>query len=74
MPISCSATTTALDPRPVARSGIVARVRAAGVGLGKRLGAWLTDLEYRLRVSWPFTHGRGVSGRVMTNSRPLAVK
>ncbi len=59
MPTSCSATNTALDPRPVARAGIVARVRAAGVGLGKRLGAWLTDLEYRLRVSWPFTHGRG---------------
>ena len=59
MPTACSATTTALEPPPTARAGLVARVPTLGAGLGKRLGAWLTDLEYRLRVSWPFTYGRG---------------
>lgn len=35
--------------------GLAARV----AGLKKRLGAWFIDLEYRLRVSRPFTFGAG---------------
>jgi hypothetical protein len=55
MPQCCTPPTAALAPRPPARSGL--RKRLAGIG--KRLGAWITDLEYRLRVSAPFTHGSG---------------
>jgi len=39
---------------PPPRSGTLAKLR-------KRLGAWLVDVEYRLRVARPFTHGRGAT-------------
>ncbi len=37
---------------PAARAGLFARFR-------RWLAAWITDVEYRLRVSTPFTHGKG---------------
>ena len=52
-----------LATRVPTRSPLRARLGELARAFGKRLGAWLTDLEYRVRVSWPFTFGRG-SGRV----------
>jgi hypothetical protein len=51
----CSPPTTALVARAAPPTGLAARV----AGWKKRLGAWFIDLEYRLRVSRPFTFGAG---------------
>ncbi len=58
-PAQASPLATRAPTRPPVRGRFGALARS----IGERLGAWVTDLEYRLRVSRPFTFGRG-SGRV----------
>lgn len=48
-----------LAKRTAPRPGVRARLTELGRTLAKQLGRWLTDLEYRLRVSRPFTYGSG---------------
>lgn len=51
-------TDAALAKRAPARAATT-RLSDLRKTIQKRVGAWITDLEYRLRVSWPFTHGSG---------------